>query len=112
MAMTVGWVFALVVLVVLFYPAILFVDHMLFPHLMEGRMREYRVIAAKLIMNEYMSVQIINKKREQMGLPLIPYNTVLEGLDQGFGPWATLRMKANAMIQDALRHVSWLRIKQ
>jgi hypothetical protein len=109
MSFIIGALLTCLLISVLFYPIIQVIDHLLFTHDFEHRLQEYRVLAAKLALNEYLMIRTINEERKQLGLPPIPEKAVIESFD-GIGPWTVLKNKCNALIGDALRNITGIRL--
>lgn len=110
MNVLIGILLTVLLVVVVLYPIVQIVDHLLFSHNLEHRVQEYRMLAAKLALNEYMMIHIINEERKQLGMPPIPERAVVEQFD-GIGPWTVLKTKCAAIINDALKNVTGIRLK-
>jgi len=94
--------FAGVLIAYIYHPVLMFIEHMFFPSRYEFRLREYRMLASKLLLNDLMMIETINKEREQLGMPPIPEKPVMDHF-KGIGPWASLRNRAVGLIGQAIR---------
>lgn len=110
MNVIIGMLLTLLLIFLFLYPVVQVIDHLLFPHNMEHRIEEYRMLAAKLALNEYMMIRIINEERKQLGMPPIPDKAIIERFND-IGPWALLKAKCAALVNDALKNVTSIRLK-
>jgi hypothetical protein len=106
----VGILLTALLVAMIFYPIVQVIDAVLFTHNLEHRLQEYRVLAAKLALNEYIMIRTINEERKQLGMPPIPERAVIEQFD-GIGAWTVLRTKCAALVDDALRAVAGIKLR-
>ena len=100
----------LVLIFLIFYPAIQFIDHMIFPSSMQHQFAKYKVVAAKMVLNEYLMIETINRQRAILGLDPIPHQPVIEQF-KGIGPWSGLKAKCVAIVNDALKKVTSIKVR-
>ena len=98
-----------ILVIFVFYPVLQFIDHILFSHNMEDRVAEYRMFAAKLALTEYLMIRVINEERAQLGMSPIPEQAVIDQF-KGMGPWTSIKVRANALLADALRNIKAIKI--
>ena len=100
----------MVLIFLVFYPAIQFVDHIIFPSSMQHQLAKYKIVAAKMALNEYLMVQTINQQRAKLGLDPIPHEPVIDRF-KGIGPWSGLKAKCVAIVNEALKGVTSIKVK-
>jgi len=110
MNVIIGLLLTCLLIAVLFYPIVQVVDHLLFSHDLEHRLQEYRILAAKLALNEYIMIRTINEERKQLGLPPISEKAVIESFDD-IGPWTTLKIKCVSIVNDALKNITGMKLR-
>lgn len=100
----------ILLVVFVFYPIVQWLDHILFSHNMENRVTEYKLFAAKLALTEYLMIQIVNAERAQLSLAPIPEQAVIDQF-KGIGPWTSLKLRCQAIVNDALRTIKSVSLK-
>ena len=110
--MSTVWAIGLAVLgiVLVFNPIMRIFDRMMVKDKMSSRVADYKRLAMQKILDEYLMIETINQERKLLGLSPFPHRAIIEQF-KGIGPWTMLKTKCAAIVSDALKNVTGIRLR-